>query len=371
MSSPNNSPIPPNNPILNAYEQFVRDTPLVTRYVLTTLLVTWFAGFFVDLSYATATVPYFCLYRFEIYRVIISPFICQSILSLVFAVFSFTDNGKRLEFSMGSTAFGWYLLTMACCTNIAFLMILFLAYGLSGDSGFLWYRSIGIWTILFGLIATECSKAPRDSQRRLFFFNVPTIYFPIALWGLFALFGGVDFADLLSVGVGYASGYGYLDKLKLKLSRFNQWEETILSNFTQRPGWVVGHAATGDDAWSTENNSGGVSIFLLSKLLRLSFYKLLTFSQISIYIFLYRVLALVSFQQHRRINNNSNNKRRQQDLHHLVECQHRPTQPFRPREDGPWEVHQQLQDQRDGALRTIRPKHELPCWKRQRNGPPT
>jgi membrane associated rhomboid family serine protease len=279
MSSPNSSPLPPNNPILSAYEQFVRDTPLVTRYVLTTLLVTWFAGFFVDLSYATATVPFFCLFKFEIYRIIISPFICQSILSLVFAVFSFTDNGKRLEFSMGSTAFGWYLLTMACCTNVAFLVLLFLAYGLSGESGFLWYKSIGIWTILFGLIATECSKAPRDSQRRLFFFNVPTIYFPIALWGLFALFGGVDFADLLSVGVGYASGYGYLDKLKLKLSRFNQWEETILSNFTQRPGWIVGHAATGDDAWSTENNSGGVSASLFVAFKIVVLFTLLTFTK--------------------------------------------------------------------------------------------
>eukprot|EP00545_Synedropsis_sp_CCMP1620_P013892 CAMPEP_0119015166 /NCGR_PEP_ID=MMETSP1176-20130426/10593_1 /TAXON_ID=265551 /ORGANISM="Synedropsis recta cf, Strain CCMP1620" /LENGTH=339 /DNA_ID=CAMNT_0006968435 /DNA_START=75 /DNA_END=1094 /DNA_ORIENTATION=- len=263
MSSSNSSPLPPSNPILKAYEQFVRDTPLVTRHVLTTLSVTWLVGFAVDLSYATATVPFFCLFRFEIYRILLSPFVCQSLLSLVFAFFSFTDNGKRLEFSMGSTAFGWYLLTMAVCTNVAFLIILFLAHGLSGESGFLWYRSIGIWTILLGLIATECSKAPRESQRRLFFFNVPTIYFPIVLWGLFSLFGGLQLAELLSVGVGYAYGYGYLDKLKPKLTRFHQWEETILSNFAQRPGWVVGHAATGDEAWSNSNNGDtpGFSLF--------------------------------------------------------------------------------------------------------------
>lgn len=273
MSSMPSNPIPPNNPILNAYEQFVTDTPLVTRYVLTTLVVTWVAGFFADLSYATATIPYFCIYRFEIYRIIISPFICQSLLSLVFAVFSFTDNGKRLEFSMGSTAFGWYLLTMTVCTNVGFLMLLFLAHGLSGETGFLWYRSIGIWTILFGLIATDCSKAPRDSQRRLFFFNVPTIYFPIALWALFALFGGMDLADFLSVGVGYAYGYGLLDKLKLRSTRFHQWEETVLANFTQRPGWVVGHAATGDAAWSnTGSEGGGVSALIFSFFQISSFY---------------------------------------------------------------------------------------------------
>lgn len=244
---------PPPNPILNAYEQFVRETPLITRYVMTTLVVTWFASWLVDFSYATSTIPYFCLYRFEIYRIVISPFMCQNLLSLVFAYLSFNDNGKRLEHSLGSTAFGWYILTIALCTNIIFCAVMILLNGLTGEPGFLWYSSVGIWTIVFGLIATECSQAPRDSQRRLFFVNVPTIYFPLALWALFALLGGFDASDLISVGVGYAYGHGYLDKLKLSPARFHSWEETILANFTQRQGWVVGHAATGDNAWNSEN----------------------------------------------------------------------------------------------------------------------
>jgi membrane associated rhomboid family serine protease len=241
---------PPPNPILNGYEQFVQDTPLVTRYILTMLGATWVVGCFVDLSYATATIPYFCLWRFEVYRLLISPLICQSILTLVFAFLSFTDNGKRLEYSMGSSAFAWYLVTVALCVNVAFVGLLFLANTLSGDPSLLLYRSLGIWTILFGLVATECSRAPRDSKRRLFFLTVPTIYYPLALWCLFALMGGLDLADLISVGVGYAYGHGYMEKLKLSQSRFNQWEETVLANFTQRPGWIVGHAATGEAAWT-------------------------------------------------------------------------------------------------------------------------
>jgi membrane associated rhomboid family serine protease len=252
MSSNNSSVLPPPpNPILNAYEQFVQETPFVTRSILTTLCITWLLGLVVDLSYATATVPYFCVFKFELYRIVISPLICQNILSLVFAFLSFTDNGKRLEHSMGSAAFGWYLLTVAVCTNVAFLLLLFLANGLTGEPGFLWYRSVGIWTILFGIIAADCSQAPSsDIKRRLFFFTVPTIYYPIALWGLFALMGGFDLADLLSVCVGYGYGHGYLDKLKLTPSRFHQWEETVLANFVQRPGWVAGHDATGEDAWT-------------------------------------------------------------------------------------------------------------------------
>ncbi|KAI2513979.1 hypothetical protein MHU86_363 [Fragilaria crotonensis] len=161
---------------------------------------------------------------------------------------------------MGSSAFAWYLLTVALCTNAAFVGLLVFANSLSGDRSLLLYRSVGIWTILFGLVATECSRAPPDSKRRLFFVTVPTIYYPLALWCLFALLGGLDLADLLSVGVGYAYGHGYLDKLKLSPSRFHQWEETVLANFTQRPGWVVGHAAIGEAAWTNSATNSGFSL---------------------------------------------------------------------------------------------------------------
>jgi hypothetical protein len=151
---------------------------------------------------------------------------------------------------MGSAAFAFYLLTIGVCTNAIFVVAFFLLYGITGNSGFLWWRSVGVWTLLFAVIATDCSRSPRESQRRLFFVTVPTLYFPLALWALFALLGGGDISSLISVAVGYGYGHGYLDMLKLNQSRFNQWEETVLVNFTHRPGWVVGHAATGDNAWN-------------------------------------------------------------------------------------------------------------------------
>jgi hypothetical protein len=43
-------------------------------------------------------------------------------------------------------------------------------------------------------------------MRKLFFFSVPTLYYPLALFGLFSIFGGFQFSYLLSIGVGYAYG---------------------------------------------------------------------------------------------------------------------------------------------------------------------
>lgn len=259
MSSPGP---PPPNPILTAYEGFVRDTPLVTRYTLTTLFCSWFGSFFFDASFALNTVPYFTIYKFEIYRVALSPLVCQSALSLVFAYLSFIDNGKRLEHSLGSTGFAWFMLTIGCVTNLLFCVACLVLSFLTNEQGYLWWQSTGIWTVVFGIIANECSKAPANDQRRLFVVNVPTLYYPIALWVLFALIGGgtAVFGYFISIGVGYAYGYGYLDRLKVHPTRFNQWEESILANFTQREGWVVGHAATGDAAWDNMGTNSGMSV---------------------------------------------------------------------------------------------------------------
>lgn len=107
------------------------------------------------------------------------------------------------------------------------------------------------------MIAVECSNAPRDSSRRLFFLVVPTIYYPCAIFVLFTLFSGFSLAYLLSVGAGYAYGYGYLEKIRVSNQTFTRWEDGCLRNFTQRKGWIVGHAATGANAWLPINAAGG------------------------------------------------------------------------------------------------------------------
>jgi hypothetical protein len=52
------------------------------------------------------------------------------------------------------------------------------------------------------------------------------------------------------VPLGCIGRRGHLDRFKMSESRFKQWEDTILANFARREGWVVGHAATGSDAWN-------------------------------------------------------------------------------------------------------------------------
>lgn len=259
MSTPASEP-PPSNPVLTAYEGFTQNTPLVTRYILSIQCISYVVSWFVNPHYALANIPQFVLYQLEVYRLVLSPLVNTSIISLVFAFLSFMDHGKRLEFSMGSTAFAWLCLTIGGLTNVAFFLLCLAGYALSGqDTSFLFASAAGIWLILFGIIAIECAQAPRATKRRLFFVDVPVLFYPLALYLLFAfLSGSPSIPYLVSISVGYGYGYGYLDRTKLSAAKAKQWEDSVLANFTSRQGWVVGHAATGADAWNESGETGMV-----------------------------------------------------------------------------------------------------------------
>ena len=66
-----------------------------------------------------------------------------------------------------------------------------------------------------GLIVVEC-MASNEPTRQLFFipYPIPTKYFPLALYALFALFGGLNLGMAISMGVGYLYSLGHLDVLK-------------------------------------------------------------------------------------------------------------------------------------------------------------
>lgn len=204
-----------------------------------------------SLTLSSELLKQFVLFQFEIYRIVLSPLVNTSFFNLIFAYLSFLELGKRLEFSMGTAAFVWFCGGVALIANVGFLVISLLLYIVTGEQGFLLGSSSGIWLILFGAIAAECIQAQADVKRKFFFCEVPTRYYPLALFALFSLVGGgPSLAFAISMGLGYLFGQGRLDHvLRLRGSKAKEWEDGILSNFTSRPGWVYGHAALGSDAW--------------------------------------------------------------------------------------------------------------------------
>lgn len=101
-------------------------------------------------------------------------------------------------------------------------------------------------------------------KRRFFFCEVPVRFYPVALFALFSFVGGgmSSVAYAISMGAGYLFGQGRLDHaLKLSGGKAEEWESGVLAQFVNRPGWVDGHAALGNDAWSqVPNNEMGMMV---------------------------------------------------------------------------------------------------------------
>ena len=138
----------------------------------------------------------------------------------------FMNHGIKLEQSVGSCMFGVLFFTLTVASNVLFLLVSVLLWGLTNSESYLVGASMGIWSVLLAIIAVECSQAPQDTKRKLFFLTVPTLYYPLVLLALFSMFAGVKLAYCLGVAVGYAYGYGKLDRLKVKVERVSlQWSD--------------------------------------------------------------------------------------------------------------------------------------------------
>lgn len=258
MNHSNEPPTP--NPFLTAYEDFIHNTPYVTRSIMLILVATYGSSWLFDPHFALATIPKFVWEDYEVYRLLLSPLVNTSFISIILAFWNFLQHGIRFERSMGSTAFAWLCFAIGSLSNTIFFLICLLLYFMTdGNASVLLHSSAGIWNILFGTIAMECVEAPRDVKRKFLAWDVPVLYYPIVLLLFFYLLGGGSgstASHIISAGIGYALGFGKLDFIKLPSALVRKYEDSggFLHTMTRREGWIVGPAALGSSAWNDASN---------------------------------------------------------------------------------------------------------------------
>jgi hypothetical protein len=125
--------------------------------------------------------------------------------------------------------------TIALGTNLVFVAACFLMY-LFGMAFAMYMVASGFWMIVLGLMVVDCMAAP-DQPRRLLFLpvNIPNKYMPIALFALFSLLGGFQFAYAIALGIGYLYSFGHLNKIKPGADRLEQWETKYLGFISSKP----------------------------------------------------------------------------------------------------------------------------------------
>lgn len=204
----------PGGSVLSTYNSWAAGVPFVTRSTLVSISVIGILSLFgLDFSDYLANIPYFTLYRFEIYRILTSVFMNNSIISVVFMWLFFPAMGSRMEQQQGSAAFGWLIYASAIAINLAFVAIC--VVGSMFDGRVMLAECSGFWSVLFTLITLDCLAMP-DQPRRLLCIpvDIPGTYFPLALFAFFSFFGGFRLDLALGIAAGFGYKEGYLEKLK-------------------------------------------------------------------------------------------------------------------------------------------------------------
>lgn len=241
------------NPFLEFYQKWCEKTPYVTRTIVIIILVEYIISFFTTVDIWFSNIPKYTIFSVELYRIIISPFVGNSILTLIILLLSYPTLGSKMEWSMGSSAYLFMIIAYSLITNIIFDVCCVLLY-LNGTPDALYYTCQGFWTILFSLITIECMRAPELPRRIMFIpVDIPSKYMPIVMYLFFSLFGGLSLSYAIAIVVGYVSTLGYFDTLKPSSSYLEELESSgggCLHQISSRSsGWVLASTSQGSDSW--------------------------------------------------------------------------------------------------------------------------
>lgn len=144
------------NPWLNYYQQWSERTPYVTRFTTVSLCFLYILSFFVPLDSYLGNMPFFTIQHFEIYRLLLSPLVGNSILSLIIILLSYPTMAQRMENSSGSAAFLSLLLIFTLAINVLVTIICYIFFILSIFPEAIFWRSSGFFSIFFALLTVEC-----------------------------------------------------------------------------------------------------------------------------------------------------------------------------------------------------------------------
>ena len=143
------------NPLLRYYDMWSQTTPAVTRSSTIALVILYLFSWIIDLVEYLGNTPYYTIYYIELYRIILSPFVGNSLLSVIFILLFYPTMASRLEQSMGSGSYLAFVTTMSIVTNISFALICLIMSILSGNQLPMLMQCAGFWSVCFSLIVVR------------------------------------------------------------------------------------------------------------------------------------------------------------------------------------------------------------------------
>lgn len=198
-----------------------------------------------------------------IYRLFVSPFCAMGLLSGLFALLTVWPLAVKAEEQRGSVWLAWTTLVLTFATN-GVIIVLGLLFGLLAQLDISWMFTIGLWPVVFGLMALDCMQDP-DAPRPFCCFpggGFAAKYHPPVMLLLFTLLAGLDAGMIVGMAMGYAMSLR--PRLQLSLSASERYESsTYLARVRAAPGFVPaaagGVSASGAGQWAGGERTGAMA----------------------------------------------------------------------------------------------------------------
>ena len=213
--------------------------PLFIKFIMISTSILYILNLFIPyISFFFSNIPYYTIFKIQIWRLITNAFITTSLLNILFAFISWIKDACALENSMGTIKYMLIFFINSILIQIIYSLILILISIIIQNKSVLKLNLIGrnvenngLWPIIMSELTLLCMMNP-ESPMRVFFFpcEVKAKYYPIILFLLFMLFNGmqIDFAVLSGILYGFLYHYFLRNKLQISDQYIQKLEKSFL-----------------------------------------------------------------------------------------------------------------------------------------------
>ena len=201
--------------------------PFFIRIVVFSTLIFFIINLFTPyIAFYLADIPYFTIFRLQLWRLFTTPFITTGLISIVFSLLFWFRHAVKLEQEKGTVKYmlnffmnSFFIQIMYCLLMLIISLIIQNQIMLRMKLTMRGVRNEGLWPILMCDLTLVCLSNP-EANMRFFFFpcNIKAKYYPLFLFGVFTLLSNfnIDFEILCGIAFGFLYHY-YLNR-KIQIS---------------------------------------------------------------------------------------------------------------------------------------------------------
>ncbi len=201
--------------------------PFFVKIVVFSTLIFFIINLFTPyVAFYLVDIPYFTIFKLQIWRLFTNAFITTGLISIVFSLFFWYRRAVKLEQDKSTVKYMLTFFVNCFFIQIMYCLLMLLISLVTQNTMMLRTKltmrgvsNQGLWPILMCELTLMCLSNP-EANMRFFFFpcNIKAKYFPLVLFAIFTLLNNfrIDFEILCGIVFGFLNHYYLKDKIEIK-----------------------------------------------------------------------------------------------------------------------------------------------------------